>query len=129
MRSTLLLLIGVCLVLLDEGGIATIVGIPPIKQVVLAGQRSEPRSLYQRPDGEWFLCKGVRPADPAASLGAVTGAAATPARGSRSGLAVSGKGPTAKLDQLASAPLDAWTLIGPNAVADRCARLTGQTPS
>jgi hypothetical protein len=25
--------------------------------------------------------------------------------------------------------LDAWTLIGPNAVADRCARLTGQTPS
>ena len=23
----------------------------------MAGQRSEPRSLYQRPDGEWFLCK------------------------------------------------------------------------
>ena len=26
--------------------------------LALAGQRSEPRSLYQRPDGEWFLCKG-----------------------------------------------------------------------
>jgi hypothetical protein len=26
--------------------------------LALAGQRSEPRSLYQRPDGEWFLCRG-----------------------------------------------------------------------
>jgi hypothetical protein len=26
--------------------------------LALAGQRSEPRSMYQRPDGEWFLCKG-----------------------------------------------------------------------
>jgi hypothetical protein len=24
----------------------------------LAGQRAEPRSMYQLPDGEWFLCKG-----------------------------------------------------------------------
>jgi hypothetical protein len=22
------------------------------------GERPEPRSLYQRPDGEWFLCRG-----------------------------------------------------------------------
>jgi hypothetical protein len=40
MRTTLLLLF-VCL----------------LPTVALAGQRSE-RSLYQRPDGEWFLCKG-----------------------------------------------------------------------
>jgi hypothetical protein len=53
-----LLLIGVCLLLLDEGGISTIVGIPSIKQVALAGQRSEPHSMYQRPDGQWFLRKG-----------------------------------------------------------------------
>jgi hypothetical protein len=52
------LLIDVCLVLLDEGDISTIVGMSAIKQVAWAGQRSEPRNMYQRPDGEWFLCRG-----------------------------------------------------------------------
>jgi hypothetical protein len=41
--------------------------------LTLAGQRSEPRSLYQRPDGEWFLRCAISRA--ATGLGAVTGAA------------------------------------------------------
>ena len=34
------------------------VGLCLLPTLALAGQRSEPRSLYQRPDGEWFLCRG-----------------------------------------------------------------------
>jgi hypothetical protein len=39
-------------------GIYLAVGLCLLPTVALAGQRSEPRSMYQRPDGEWFLCKG-----------------------------------------------------------------------
>jgi hypothetical protein len=34
------------------------VGLCLLPTVASAGQRSEARSLYQRSDGEWFLCKG-----------------------------------------------------------------------
>ena len=45
----------------DEGvmqGIYLAVGLCLLPTVALAGQRSEQRSLYQRPDGEWLLCRG-----------------------------------------------------------------------
>jgi hypothetical protein len=43
----------------DEGEVAvSICCCLSVTVLALAGQRSEPRSLYQRPDGEWFLCKG-----------------------------------------------------------------------
>jgi hypothetical protein len=35
-----------------------VIGVCLLPMVTLAGPRSEQRSLYQRPDGEWFLCKG-----------------------------------------------------------------------
>jgi hypothetical protein len=124
------LLIGVCLLLLDERGISTIVGIPSIKQVAFAGQRSQPRSLYQRPDGEWFLCKGRSATSPSRRR---------PWRRYRIGSSASAgivirigderKRTDGKARSAGERRLDAWTLIGPKAVADRCARLTGQTPS
>jgi hypothetical protein len=33
-------------------------GVCLLPAVAYGGERSEQRSLYQRPDGEWFLCKG-----------------------------------------------------------------------
>ena len=98
--------------------------------LTLAGQRSEPRSLYQRPDGEWFLCKG---------RSAISRSRHQPGRRCRSGSNTSAgiavrigderKRTDGKARSAGERRLDAWTLIGPNAVADRCARLTGQTPS
>ena len=70
--------------------------------LALAGQWSEPRSLYQRPDGEWFLCKGLvcdQPVPPPSW--APLPDRQQHQRGDRDqDLAMSGKGPTAKLDQL-----------------------------